>query len=97
MLILFVYTSHRNCVALKIIYFMEDRVDCSYMEQFSNVFTIKIGLGYFCSPAYLETSAKYKQITFQKAVQTQHSEPDRNLPKRCFSRSHAHFSTALSF
>lgn len=26
-----VYTSHSKCAALKIIYFMEDRVDCSYM------------------------------------------------------------------
>lgn len=59
-----VYTSHSNCFALKIIYFTEDGVDCSYMMKFSNVFNLKVGVGYFYSPAYLETPAKYMKITF---------------------------------
>lgn len=58
-----VYTSQNNCVTLKIIYFMENKVDCYYMKQFTNVFTLIVGVGYFCSPAYLEIPAKYMQIT----------------------------------
>lgn len=65
-----VYTSHSNCVALKIIYFIKDRVDCSYMKKFSNVFTLKVGVGYFNSPAHLETPVKYMQISFSEAVQS---------------------------
>lgn len=37
-------------------------MDCFYMKKFSNVFTLKVDVGYFYSSAYLETPAKYMQI-----------------------------------
>lgn len=47
---------------------MEGRGDFSYTKYFSNLFTLKEGAGHFYSPAYLETPAKYMQVTFQESV-----------------------------